>query len=711
MKSYHRVAHELTIIHSTARWNPRLRRILKAAPLVVLFLLVNSRAARAHCSFSPSPDPTADGSSNSLRQAIQMANASGQDCLIQLQAGTYTLTLANTQGHVSDASSGDLNITDSGHAVTIRGQGPSASIVNANGIDRVFQVSNGANAEFRKLTIEGGLAQDDGAVGALPGTTESEGGGLLIQDGGQVTLSHVWVENNRASGANGAHGLNVSGGGVAANGGMGLAALGGGLYVASGTISLDKSTISANSATGGEGGAGGSSTGVSFPLKPSARGGNGGNGATAFGGGLYVASGTIDFEESTISGNLATAGAGGGGGAAGVFPSNLGFFFGGVGGQAQTGSGGGIYVASGTTTLTTSTISGNSATGGAGGSGGSAFGPALLGEGGLGRDAGDGEGGGVYSLGSLQLTRSTVSGNTATGGRGGNGGSGGRPNVNVGGSGGSSQGGGMFIAAGDLSSLNSTFFGNTANTGGPAGFPTGSGLSGVTSGGDSAGGGLFVTGGSIDLVGLTIASNIAKPAGAGSPRRPGSSLGGGIANADATSLVIKDTLVGDNTRDSNSPGAGPDISGVVTSSYSLISQTSGATITDDGGNIFSQNPQLDPNGLQSNGGPTQTVALQSTSPAIDVVPVANCTDLASPPQPLRIDQRGFPRPDFGENVCDIGAFESQETFAGKPGTANCHGVSVSALANQYGGLSAAASALHFPSVQVLQAAIRAFCRE
>jgi len=706
VKKYQSVARELMVVEQTARWNPRLRSILRAAPLVVMFLLLNSRAARAQCSFSPSPDPTADGSPGSLRQAIQMANASGTDCLIQLQAGTYTLTLANMQGHVSDASSGDLNITDSGHTVTIQGQGPSVSIVNANGIDRVFQVSNGANAVFSKLTIEGGLAQDDGVVGALPGTTESEGGGLLIQDGGQVTLSQVWVENNRATGGNGANGSNVSGGGVGGNGGNGHAAFGGGLYVASGTINLDASTISGNLALGGAGGAGGNSIGVSFPVKPSARGGNAGNGATAFGGGLYVASGTIDLDGSTISGNLATAGAGGFGGGAAVFPSNLGFANGGVGGKAQTGSGGGLYVASGTVTLTSSTISGNSATGGHGGPGGSAFGPALLVRGGFGSGAGDGEGGGVYSLGSLQLIGSTVSGNTATGGRGGNGGSGGRQNL-PGGSGGSSQGGGMFVASGDLSSLNSTFFGNTANTGGAAGIPTGSGLSGVTSGGDSVGGGLFVAGGSIDLVGLTIASNLAKPAGAGSPRRPGSSIGGGIANADATSLVIKDTLVGDNTRDSNSPGAGPDISGVVTSSYSLISQTSGATITDDGGNIFSQNPQLD--GLQSNGGPTLTVALQPNSPAIDVVPVANCTDLASPPNPITTDQRGMPRPDFAENVCDMGAFESQETFAGQPGAANCHGVSVSTLSNQYGTLGAAASALHFPSVQVLQAAIRAFC--
>jgi hypothetical protein len=48
-------------------------------------------------------------------------------------------------------------------------------------------------------------------------------------------------------------------------------------------------------------------------------------------------------------------------------------------------------------------------------------------------------------------------------------------------------------------------------------------------------------------------------------------------------------------------------------------------------------------------------------------------------------------------------------FAGTPGTPNCRGESVSALARQFGGLDAAASALGFPSVEALQDAIRAFC--
>ena len=58
-------------------------------------------------------------------------------------------------------------------------------------------------------------------------------------------------------------------------------------------------------------------------------------------------------------------------------------------------------------------------------------------------------------------------------------------------------------------------------------------------------------------------------------------------------------------------------------------------------------PQLDPNGLQDNGGPTQTIALLPGSPAIDMA------DPACPPP--NTDQRDFPRPEG--NRCDIGAFE------------------------------------------------------
>ena len=66
--------------------------------------------------------------------------------------------------------------------------------------------------------------------------------------------------------------------------------------------------------------------------------------------------------------------------------------------------------------------------------------------------------------------------------------------------------------------------------------------------------------------------------------------------------------------------------------------------------------------MANNGGPTETFALEtspSMSPAIDRIPVADCTDQSSPtPQPLGTDQRLFTRPDPGNpNACDSGAYE------------------------------------------------------
>jgi uncharacterized repeat protein (TIGR03803 family) len=48
-------------------------------------------------------------------------------------------------------------------------------------------------------------------------------------------------------------------------------------------------------------------------------------------------------------------------------------------------------------------------------------------------------------------------------------------------------------------------------------------------------------------------------------------------------------------------------------------------------------------------------------------------------------------------------------FAGTPGKANCQGQSVSALAQEYGGLAHAAAALGYSSVQALQNAIATYC--
>lgn len=49
--------------------------------------------------------------------------------------------------------------------------------------------------------------------------------------------------------------------------------------------------------------------------------------------------------------------------------------------------------------------------------------------------------------------------------------------------------------------------------------------------------------------------------------------------------------------------------------------------------------------------------------------------------------------------------------AGTPGLANCHGETVSAMANEFGGMNEAASFLGYSSVKALQDAVRGFCQQ
>jgi hypothetical protein len=57
----------------------------------------------------------------------------------------------------------------------------------------------------------------------------------------------------------------------------------------------------------------------------------------------------------------------------------------------------------------------------------------------------------------------------------------------------------------------------------------------------------------------------------------------------------------------------------------------------------------------------------------------------------------------------LGQFIQPLILAGKPGSANCRGQSVSALAQEFGGLAHAADTLGFASVSALQDTIKAFC--
>ena len=278
-----------------------------------------------------------------------------------------------------------------------------------------------------------------------------------------------------------------------------------------------------------------------------------------------------------------------------------------------------------------------------------------------------GNGGGVYSTGALTVSNCNFSSNTAH------------------------FGGGVFADHSALTVTNSTFDSNSAAHGGALygfGDTHGGGstlnITNTTISHNSAGSGcgVYNDGGTANVTSSTFSDN-------------SSGDGCGIANSVGTLNVTNSTFSGNQANNARGADifAGGGTANVTNSTFSgnnrpdtSIFQSSGpititnsiltgylspgncdGTIVDGGFNISDDhscgfagplgdgvNPQLDPSGLQNNGGPTQTIALQSTSPAIDAVPIAMCPST---------DQRGFARPDSEDSpgsACDVGAFELTE---------------------------------------------------
>lgn len=320
---------------------------------------------------------------------------------------------------------------------------------------------------------------------------------------------------------------------------------------------------------------------------------------------------------------------------------------------------------SGTMTITNSTISGNSSLLGTGGI--NNFGTMTITKSTISANqVSESSGGGIYNSGTLSITDSTLSSNSAGGFAGGLGGAianGGTLNVtNCAFKGNQAEnGGGAIVSGGTLNVINSTFIDSGESLRRDAIVLT-FGTATLTNSTLENVGDLFVAGGSVSLKGVILVGGEGVPAG----EFP-NCLG-----------AVSDN--GYNISDDNS------------CAFSAVGSQNGT------------DPKLDPNGLQNNGGPTQTIALLSGSPAIDAIPIADCTDQASPSNRITTDQRGDLRPDPGEFACDIGADEFQDLA----GQANCYIKSVAALAQQYGGLKAAASACGF-SIGALKTAITTSC--
>jgi CSLREA domain-containing protein len=139
------------LLLSTVFFNPG---PVQAGPAALIFN-VDSTADEPDA--TPGDGSCASTPSNlcTLRAAVQEANAlSGADTII-LPAGSYTLTISGKGENL--AATGDLDILES---VTIQGAGTELTTLDANGVDRAWQIFSPAVVNLSGLAIQGG---DSGA--------------------------------------------------------------------------------------------------------------------------------------------------------------------------------------------------------------------------------------------------------------------------------------------------------------------------------------------------------------------------------------------------------------------------------------------------------------------------------------------------------------------------------------------------------------------
>src|SRR5215208_6222946 len=250
----------------------RIRTGVALAASVALAAAANTHAATFTVTRLDDPAPAACDSDCSLREAVRAANAGSGGDTISIPAGHILLRIA---GPGEDAgATGDLDLTKS---VTIAGSGARATVIDADGGDRVFDIKTGVTALISDVTVTGGCV-------------DGNGGG--IASAGLLTLLRDTVSGN--------HALLASSGN------------GGGID-SSGTLTLTQTEVSGNGAYNG----GGIEFGGTLSLTNSTVSGNtaGGPGSNGDGGGISGSAGaTLTATGTTIVGNSAFNGLGSGGG-------------------------------------------------------------------------------------------------------------------------------------------------------------------------------------------------------------------------------------------------------------------------------------------------------------------------------------------------------------------------------------------------------------
>lgn len=546
-----------------------------------------------------------------LQAGIALANTSGGPDTIHLGGGcTYTLTAP-----YANFWFGPNGLPPIASEITIEGNGARIVRDSAAKFRFFFIGGNPANVvspgegslALYDLTLSGGLAK--GGNSSYGGGGAGLGGAVFNQ--GTLLLQRVTMSANTAHGGDIFGALGQGGGGIGADAGFDPVGAGGG-FDATFVAPVGAGVAgSGNAANGGGGGAG---------FAPGENGGTAAASTGGAGGGLATGLGA---KGAGAGGGAGGDGSGGGGQGDSGGGDGGGFGAGGLMGNGPTGAVGG----------------GGGGVGGGGGAGNDLNGSAFGGSGGFGGGGGFGHG----AFGNAQ---------GGAGGFGGGGGSGNGTNVSIAGVGGFGGGTGQFAGSG---------------------------------GGGGMGGAIFNLQGSVTISSSTLASNTAQ--GGGTAPNAGEGLGGAIFNLSGTVSVSDSTLAGNTAADgggalynlvydaatartasvtltrsvlAGSAGSVPDVasdkptmvaggatnlgSATVDAAGSwiqAIDERGGGTIT---GPLLAGDPGLGP--LQDYGGLTQTMRPDFNSPLLDAGPATGCPGS---------DQRGALRP-VGP-ACDLGAVE------------------------------------------------------
>ena len=543
----------------------------------------------------------ANGSTNVVNTptdaALRAAIAAGGWVSISCN-GTITLTntITLTKNVILDASSVNL-------------------IVSGGGSNRIFYVPAGITLAATNLVVANGL------VTTNVSTATADGG--AVYNNGSVILTGCTVTNNSAinsSGGTGRGGAIYNAGNLSFfatslsnNAVVGSTAEGGGIFSAGGAATIRDSTLSSN-----------------LCLYTA-------NGGTnyACGGALYQQAGSLSLSNSILTANLAMGSTGTGYGSA----TNSSVY------------GGALTAFGGITTIDHCQFLANTAYGGAGFIGFGSFGS-------------EGKGGAIWSTNSLTIERTVLAGNYAISGFGG-------PGVLPGAGGAIFNTGTAVINDSQISS--NTVSSGTMNYWNQA----------VTQDGRPAFGGGIFNNGQLAMTNCTIALNSALGGkaytGTGNKTAArGNAFGGGVCNWNNATLIAMNVTIASNSCSSPgyigdygntiSPGsvAGAQIActnsaaqlhntlivfgGPGGNCYGLLAD-GGFNMNSDGTATFASgssynftDPQLA--ALGNNGGPTATMALQNSSPAIGF------GDTAGAPA---TDQRGYIR--IVADGIDIGAFQ------------------------------------------------------